>query len=221
MHILIVGGGELVYFLCRTFTAKGYRVTIINRDRDECEKLASRVQGTVVHGDGTLPSTLEDAGAYTVDVAVAVTPNDEDNLVVCQLADLHFDVPRILSLVNDPDNEEVFRKLGVTVAFSTARVLSSLIEQTAGFEDIVHLSPVGQGNVNVTEVALPDDSPALNVPLRELDLPADALLAYLVRDGEPVVCRGDTVLQPGDRVILITLPASHGRALRSLTGEEL
>ena len=220
MHILIVGGGELVYFLTRTFISKGHRVHIVNRDRDECEELAKRVRATVVHGDGTLPSVLEDAGAYTVDVVLAVTPHDQDNLVVCQLSDLHFGVPRILALVNDPDNEQVFRELGVTVAFSTARVLSSMIEQTAGFEDIVHLSPVGRGNVNVTEVVLPDDSPVLGTELRDIELPPDALLAYLLRGDEPIVCRGDTVLQRGDRVILVTLPEHHGQALRLLTGEQ-
>jgi len=220
MDILIIGGGELVYFLCRTFAAKGYRTTIVNRDRRECDELARRLKATVVHGDGTFPSVLEDAGANTADVLVAVTPNDQDNLVACQVADLHFHVPRILALVNDPDNEEVFRRLGVTVAFSTARVLTSLIEQTAGFEDIVHLSPVGQGKVNITEVVVPESSPVLGEPLRNLELPQGALLAYLLRNGDPIVCRGDTVLEAGDRVILITLPRHHGAALRALTGEQ-
>jgi len=219
MNILIVGGGKLVYFLSRTFISKGHTVTIINRDREECTQLSRRLKATVVYGDGSDPQILREAGADTADAVLSVTPNDQDNLVICQLADIRFHVPRTLALVNDPDNEEVFRQLGITTAFSTTRILSSLIEQRASFEDIINLIPVGEGKVNVTEVVMGESSPVVGRPLIDIALPENSLVATIMRNGQPIVPRGATVLQAGDRLIVMTLPENHGQVLRLLTGD--
>lgn len=219
MNILVVGGGKLVYFLSHTFISKGHTVTIINRDREECTQLARRLKATVVYGDGSDPQILREAGADTTDAVLAVTPNDQDNLVICQLADIRFHVPRTLALVNDPDNEEVFRQLGITAAFSTTRILSSLIEQRASFEDITNLIPVGGGKVNVTEIVLNDTSPVVGLPLRDIAFPENSLVAIIMRNGQPIVPRGATVLHDRDRLIVMTLPENHGQVLRILTGD--
>jgi trk system potassium uptake protein TrkA len=219
MNILVVGGGKLVYFLSRTFISKGHTVTVINRDREECTQLSRRLKATVVYGDGSDPQILREAGADTADAVLSVTPNDQDNLVICQLADIRFHVPRTLALVNDPDNEEVFRQLGITAAFSTTRILSNLIEQRASFEDIINLIPVGEGKVNVTEVVLGESSPVVGRPLIDIALPENSLIATIMRNGQPIVPRGATVLQVGDRLIVMTLPENHGQVLRLLTGD--
>lgn len=219
MNILVVGGGKLVYFLSHTFISKGHTVTIINRDREECTQLSRRLKAIVVYGDGSDPQILREAGADTADAVLAVTPNDQDNLVICQMADLRFHVPRTLALVNDPDNEEVFRQLGITAAFSTTRILSSLIEQRASFEDITNLIPVGGGKVNVTEIVLNDTSPVVGLPLRDIAFPENSLVAIIMRNGQPIVPRGATVLHDRDRLIVMTLPENHGQVLRILTGD--
>lgn len=210
----------MIYFLGRTFLAKGYYVTVINRNHEECVRLARRLKATVVHGDGSNPRILEEAGANTVDAILAVTPNDQDNLVICQLADLQFHVPRTLALVNDPDNEEVFRKLGITAAFSTTRILASLIEQRAGFEDITNLIPAGEGKVNITEVVLQESSPVAGKPLHGITLPVNSLIACVLRPDKTIIPRGDTQLCAGDRLIVVSLPENQGQVLRALTGEE-
>ncbi len=219
MNTLIVGGGKLVYFLSRTFSSKGYQVTIVNRDRAECVWLARQLKATVVYGDGSDPRILEEAQANGIDTLLAVTPHDEDNLAICQLARLRFGVPRTLALVNDPDNEDVFRKLGVTTAFSTTRLLSNLIEQKAAFEDITSLAPLADGKVNITEVVLRDNSPVVGRTLMEIGLPPDSLIAGLIREEHPIIPRGITTLQARDRLIVITLPENHGRVLKMLTGD--
>jgi trk system potassium uptake protein TrkA len=219
MNTLIVGGGKLVYFLSRTFLSKGYRVTIVNRDRGECTWLARRLKATVVYGDGSDPQVLEGAQADGVDAVLAVTTNDEDNLMICQLAHLQFAVPRTLALVNDPDNEEIFRKLGVTTAVSTTRLLSSLIEQQAAFEDITGLISVAGGKVNVTELVLHEDAPVVGRALADIGLPPDSLIAGILREDKPIIPRGVTALQARDHLIIVTLPANHGRVLKMLTGE--
>jgi len=219
MNILVIGGGKLVYFISRTFLAKGYKVTIINRHREECIRLARHLKVTVVYGDGSDPTILEQAGVGTADAVLAITPNDQDNLVICQLAKLRFRIPRTLASVNDPDNEDVFRDLGITTVFSTTRILSSLIEQRAGFEEITNLIPVGEGKVNITEVVLKETSPVIGQSLREIKLPENSLIGYVLREGQPIVPRGETVLQNRDRLIVITLPENHGQVLKILTGD--
>lgn len=219
MKVLIVGGGKTLYFLCRTFLAKGHEVTVINRDADDCVRIARSLKVTVVCGDGSDQTILEEAGAHGADAVLAITPNDQDNLAICQLAALQYEVPRAVALVNDPDNEEVFRKLGVG-AFSTTRIIASLIEQRTALDEITNLVPVGEGKVNITEVRLPSDSPVAGKSLRDLSLPAHSLIAVILRNGEALVPRGDTQLQVGDCVVLITLPANHGPALKAITGEE-
>lgn len=219
MHIMIVGGGKVVYFLTRAFISKGYKVTVINRSREECTRLARKLKATVVYGDGSDPKILEEAGANAADAMLAVTSNDQDNLVICQLADVRFGVPRTLALVNDPDNEEVFRRLGISSAFSTTRIISSLIEQRAGFEDIINLIPISEGKVNVTEVVLKEQSPVVGRTLSDIALPEGSLVACLIRAGEPIVPRGPTMLHRKDRLVVITLPETHGQVLKALTGD--
>lgn len=218
MNVLIVGGGKTLYFLCRLFVAKGHHVTLINRDHDECVQLARRLKASVVCGDGSDPSLLEEACAESADVVLAVTPNDEDNLAVCQLASTQFEVPRTVAMVNDPDNENIFKKLGVT-AFSTTRTITSMIEQRTALEEITNLIPVGEGKVNITEIKLQANSPVVGKTLRDLSLPSDSLIAVVLRNGEPMVPRGDTELRAGDQIVVITLPANHGPVIRALTGE--
>jgi len=218
MKVLIVGGGRPVYFLCRAFLAKGHRVTVINRDQDECVQMARRLKVTVVQGDGSDPAVLEEGGAHGAEAVLAVTPNDEDNLAVCQLAKLQYDVPRAVALVNDPENEEAFGKLGVA-AFSTTRTVASMIEQRTTLDEITNLIPVGEGKVNITEVKLQPTSPVAGKTLRDLSLPEGSLIAVVLRDGEAVVPRGNTELKAGDRIVLITLPANHGPVLKAITGE--
>lgn len=218
MKVFIVGGGKPVYFLCRTFLAKGHRVTVVNRNEDECVQLARRLKVTVVHGDGSDPNILEEAGAHGTDAVLAVTPNDQDNLAVCQLASMEYGVPRTVALVNDPDNEAVFQKLGVS-AFSTTRTIASMIEQRTALDEITNLIPVGEGKVNITEIKLPASSPVVGKTLRDLSLPQDSLVAVVLRNGDAVVPRGDTTLRTGDRIVLITLPANHGPVIKTITGE--
>lgn len=221
MNTLIIGGGKVVYFLARAFLSKGYSATIINRKRDECSKLARQLKATVVLGEATDPQILKEAKASSMDAVLAVTPNDEDNLIICQLARLNFGVENTLALVNDPDNEKIFQQLGVTTAFSTTHMISSLIEQRAGFEEIVGLFSVAKGKVNVTEVALTENSPVLGKALMDIDLPANCLIACILRNDEPVIPRGSTILRCGDQLVLITLPENHGPALKLLTGDAI
>lgn len=218
MKVIIVGGGQTLYFLCRSFSAKGHQIVIINRDKAECIQLSRQLSALVVCGDGSDPKILKEAGAMGAEAILAITANDQDNLVICQLASFNFGVPRTIALANDPDNSEIFEKLGVS-AFSTTQIVGSLIEQRASLEQVLNLLPVGEGRVNMTEIVLGTDSPVIGKSLKEIELPENALIAVVIRDENPIVPRGGSVLIAADRLVTITLPENHGQVLRILTGE--
>jgi len=219
MKVIIVGGGKTLYFLSKSFTDKGYEVVVVNRDHEECVQMARQLKALVVEGDGSDPQILRDAGALGADAVLAITPNDQDNLVICQIAALQCGVPRILAKANDPDNAEVFQQLGIS-AFSTTQIIGNLIQERAAMDEVMNLVPVGEGRVNVTEILLTPESPVAGKYLKNIMLPDNALVAVVIRNGQAIVPRGDNQLLQGDRVILITLPENHGTVLKSFTGEQ-
>lgn len=218
MRIILIGGGKIVYFLARQFIGEGYHVTIINRDPQDARELAQRTRATVVLGEGSSPERLDEAGAMRADVVLALTEHDQDNLIACQLAKRLYGVRRTLALVNDPDNEELFQKLGVGVAFSATRVIASLIEQQTNFDDITRLMPIANGRVNVTDLHLHPSAPSIGKTLQEIPLSEGSLVACIVRNEEVLVPRGATRLQAEDHLILISHPENEERDLRVLCG---
>jgi trk system potassium uptake protein TrkA len=219
MRVIVVGLGKQLYFMAREFISKGHSVVVVCRDPGDARWIARRLNATVLCADGSIPSVLEDARAQEAEILVAAMPRDPDNLVICQLAERRFGVPTTLAVVNDPDNREVFPKLGVRNVVSVTQLVSELIEHRTAAEEISNLAIMGEGTVNVTELVLPDDSPAVGKSLAAAGLPRDALIASVVRGSTAMIPRGDTVLAAGDRVVLVTLPASHGQSVKFLTGE--
>jgi trk system potassium uptake protein TrkA len=219
MKAIIVGVGKQLYFMAREFVSKGHSVVVICRDAHDAQWIVRRLKATVLHGDGSVPSVLEDAGAREAEIVIAATPYDPDNLVICQVAERRFGVPITLALASDPDNQEVFPKLGVKNVASLTQLVSKLIEHRTAAEEISNLAIMGEGSVNVTELMLPGESPVLGKPLASAGLPRDTLVASVVRDGTAIIPRGDTVLNEGDRIVLVTLSTSYGRAVKYLTGE--
>lgn len=218
MNILLIGGGQITYFLGRTLISKGHKLTVINNDKDECVWLSRHLKAIIVQGDGSDPVVLEEAGIESMDQVLAVTLHDEDNLVIGQLADLKYQVPRTLAIVNDPDLENVFKELGVT-AISTSRILASIIEERASYEQVTNLIPISEGKVNLTEIRLTENSPVIGKPLLQITLPKESLICLIIRNDVPVIPRGHTVLCENDRLFIITLPENHGESIKSLTGE--
>ncbi len=218
LNVLLAGSGEGIYFLARHFISKGYLVTVIDPDPEECHRLARELKATVVQGDGGYPQVLEDAGARQMDAVLALTARDQDNLVICQLASLRFQVPRAVALVNDPDNEETFQRLGVAT-FSTTRVLAGLVGRQVNWDGVSSLQALAGGRINALELAIESGYPAVGRSLQQLRLPQGALVAAVIRESETLVPGGGTILRVGDRIILVTLPENHGPALRAITGE--
>jgi trk system potassium uptake protein TrkA len=204
MNILIVGGDKLAYFLSKAFSQQGYTTTVIDDCPETATILARETAARVIIGDGSDPLILKEAGAYEADVLVALTAKDDINLVACQIAQHQYGVPRTIALVNDPDYRSVFQQLGVTVTFSATQILAHLIEERVGFEAIQSLIPIAGGQVQVTEIILSAESPALGKTLQALDLPDGLLVGCIIRNNVVIVPRGWTELGLGDRLVLLT-----------------
>ncbi|MDY6936851.1 MAG: NAD-binding protein [Cyanobacteriota bacterium] len=219
MRIILIGSGKLIYFLARQFASKSYQMTIINSDADDAKLLASKVKATVLVGDGSDPARLEEAQAYRADALLALTPEDQDNLVACQIAQKRFSVAQTVALVNDPNNREVFEKLGVTVAFSATETIANSLKQQTEIEEIRNLVPVAEGQVSVSEVTLLDDSPVVGKTIVDLDPPDGTLVACIVRGDTVFVPKAWTQLEAGDRLVIIAQAEYYGALMRKITGE--
>lgn len=218
MNIIIVGGGKKVHFLTKSFFSKGHDVTVINDNPEFCKKLSRRYGGKIVNGDGTRPYILEDAGTSATDVVIALTPKDQDNLVVCQLASKIFGVRKTFAVVNDPKNIEIFKKLGVDTIISTANIISSLIEQKVFVDQITNLIPLEEGKVAVMELEIEKDYPVVNKTLVDINIPSQAIVGCIIREGTPIIPDGNTKIVPKDKLIILSLPSVQSKVLETVVG---
>jgi trk system potassium uptake protein TrkA len=214
MNIIIIGGGIMMYFLARFFTSAGNKVTLISKNAEDAKDLATMEKVNVVKGDATLPEVLEDAGAAYANVIIAITPNDPDNLVICQIAKKEFKVKKTLAFVNDPRNVEVFKSLGVDQVVSIVNIMSSLVQQQITLDEISSLTPVEEGKVIIMETQIEADDNICESTLNEFDLPEDALIGCVIRNGKAIIPRGNTKIIENDRLIILLLPDIQTKVLK-------
>ena len=172
----------------------------------------------IIHGDACEPKYLEEANAEKADVVVAVTNDDEDNLVICQLAKLYFSVPRTVARVNDPRNQEAFAKLGVDVPIDATTIISQALNQEVSLEELSTLLKLKQGKISVVHGKISEESPLLRHPLKEIALPSGCIIASVLRREDVIVPNGETVLENGDDILAITTPENEREFYRLLRG---
>jgi trk system potassium uptake protein TrkA len=219
MYIVIVGAGKVGYFLAQRLFLNKHTVSIVDKDKQLCEEIAKELEALIVDGDGCDPHILEEAGIARADVVAAVTGDDEDNLIICQLAKEIFKVNRTVGRVNNPDNEHTFSELGVDVPIDSTKIISKIIEEEVSFSDFVNLMSFKRGKLAIVRVDLPDDSPVINKQIQDIQLPPDSVLVSIVRGEEVIVPKGDTILKPGDDIIAITLIGNEPQLLNLLVGK--
>jgi trk system potassium uptake protein len=219
MLAVIVGGGRGGSYLAQDLQAQGYRVKVVDRRPEVVAKLRQEVEGEVICGDGCNPQVLEQVGMATADLAVAMLHADEDNLVVCRLAKHHFQVRRVIARVNNPRNEWLYTKAwGVDVAISQVHLTAKVIEEEIGLGELVTLLKLNRGEAALVELTLPETSPCLGKPIRDLQLPADTVIVSVIRGGKLVIPRGDTTLEPHDEVLAVSTVAAEAALKEQLTG---
>jgi trk system potassium uptake protein TrkA len=205
VYILIAGGGKV-----------GRNLTVIERRADRYHSLEEEFEHVVQHGDATELHVLERCGVRRAGLVVAVTGDDEDNIIVCQVARDGYGVERTVARVNDPRNQEAFDLLGISPTVCATTSIMALIEHELPNHELVKLLSLRREQLEITEIQLQDDSPSAGRLVREVDLPDGARLISVMRGGEAEIAVGETRLEPGDQVLAILKPGLEPAVRRAL-----
>ena len=222
MFVLVVGGGKVGYYLTRELIQSNHEVVLMEKDRVRANQIADEIGSVGIPHDGCEGKYLAEAGANRADIVAAVTGDDEDNLVICQMAKHHFDVPRTIARVNNPANEALFKHLGVDELISPTRMVLGSIEQDIPVNELLHLAALGSGELELIEAHLTAESPAIGRAPKDLGIPEGCTLFAVIRDGHATPLSADTILQEGDKVIAIGQrdceAALHAQLIGTATG---
>ena len=203
MYVIIVGAGQLGYSLTKFLIGEGHEVLLVEKSPSRYAQLSEELGESILLGDGSELSTLMDMGTNRADVLVAVTGKDQDNLIICQMAKILYLIPKTISKVNDPKNEELFQNLGVDATVSSTKIIASLIEEKIDAGMSIPLLHFKGGNVEIFKTELSSDSPLVDQKISELELPDDCNITAALRGDEVIIPRGHTVLKEGDTLIIL------------------
>ncbi|GAA4433208.1 potassium channel family protein [Actinokineospora soli] len=203
MRVAIAGAGAVGRSIAQELVAGEHQVMLIERDSGQFEPHTVE-QAEWVLADACELASLEEAGIQLCDVVIAATGDDKVNLVVSLLAKTEFAVKRVVARVNNPANEWLFTAAwGVDVAVSTPRVLAAMVEEAVSVGGLVQLLTLRQGQANLVEMTLPDDTPWAGRPVRDVKLPRDAALVTILRGGRVIVPQADDPLEAGDELLFV------------------
>ncbi|MFC1873480.1 potassium channel family protein [Chloroflexota bacterium] len=219
MYIIVIGGGRVGYHLTKTLIEQGHEAIIVEKNPYYCDVLSGELGSLCVHGDGCEVSTLTEVGTNRADMLVAVTGDDEDNLVSCQVAKHKFNVPHTIARIRNPKNEAIFKKLGVDVTVSSTNIILEAIQQELPTHAMTHLLYIRHKGLEVVEIKIAADSPTIGKTIRELSLPPRSKLSLLIRKGvKPLIPTNNTILQAEDQLIAITAAESEEQLRAALRG---
>jgi trk system potassium uptake protein TrkA len=213
MYTIIVGGGQVGAYLASLLLVEKHQIKVIDNRKDRIAILEQRIPAEMlILGSGSDPNVLEVAGIHRANVIAAVTGSDETNLVVCSLARLEFKVPRVIARVNNPKNVWLYTpEMGVDVALNQADLLAHLIAEEMSLGDMMTLLKLRKGQYSLVEEKVDPKAIANGKAIRELNIPPRCVLAAIIRKGELIVPRGDTVFQTADEVLAVVHSAEKSQ----------
>jgi trk system potassium uptake protein TrkA len=214
MYIIVVGGGKVGFYLARELAESSHEVLVIEQDPVRVQEIQDDLGDIVMEGDGCEATVLDKAGTARADMLLAVTGDDEDNLIACQVAKQRFNVSRTIARINNPKNEEIFQKLHVDITVSATSAILAHIEQELPTHQLIPLMRLKGSGLEIVEVRIPDDSRVVGRPIREILLPYQSMVALVIdEDGTPKMASGETIIRAGDEVVAVTMHESE-EALR-------
>src|SRR5579885_3453514 len=184
MYAIVAGGGKVGYYLAKELVEQGHEVLVIERDSKQCAIIQEDLGDIVMQGDAAEASVLAEAGTARADVMVAVTGDDEDNLVICQVAKKRFRAPRTIARINNPKNEQIFRLLGIDATVSSTDLIMQQIEQELPAQALIHLRMLRDADLELVEADVSPRSSVAGKKLQEVMLPADTLILVVIRGGQ-------------------------------------
>lgn len=207
MNIIIAGGGKVGFYLAKELSSKGHRVSLIERREDRARKIALQLSDVlVIKGDACDVEYLEQAGIEDADIIIAATGDDDDNLVISQLAKVTYNVGKVIARVNNPKNEKIFKVLNVDVPVASTSLIVKIVEEEAAADELVTIMPISEGRLRIVEMFIPQNSPISGRKIEELNLPKDCIFVAIERKDDILIPRGPTQIFSGDRIYVITTP---------------
>src|SRR5256884_8737208 len=217
MYVLIAGGGKAGANVMRTLLRNGHEATLIEQERDRFERLEHEFEHQVMQGDATELFVLEKAGVKRPpDLVLALTGDDEDNMVIAQIAKEKYGVPKVIARVNDPRNQPHFDLLGISPTVCATSSILGLVEHEVPEHELVHLLELRKENLEIVEVQIDKSSPCVGKSVDRIALPAGSQLISVVRNGQAKIADGDTTLEAGDQVLAILEPGKTDELKRVL-----
>ncbi len=220
MYIIIIGGGRLGYFLLKALLNEGHEALVLEKDSRICKTITDELGSVCFRGDGCEAATQGEVGAGRADMLVAVTGDDEDNLVACQVAKHKYNVPRTIARIRNPQNAGLFKKLGVDVTVSATNIIIEAIEREVPTHPLTELLSLEEKDLVIVDVKINQGARTVGKALKDLDLPKDAKMALIIpKNDSAQVPSGNTVLQVGDQIIAVTSEESKEALKTALGGE--
>jgi trk system potassium uptake protein len=217
MYVIVAGGGKVGANVLRSLLRMKHEATLIEQRPYRFERLEEEFEHQVILGDATELHVLERAGiARPPDLVLAVTGDDEDNLIICQIAREGYGVPKVIARVNDPRNQEHFDLLGITQTVCATSNIMGLVEHEVPEHDLVHLLELRSENLEIVEVLVEAGSPCAGKKIDRLGLPDGARVISVVRDGLATIADDQTEIRPGDQVLAILEPGKEDELRRAL-----
>ena len=211
MYVIIAGGGKVGWNLARELIAKDHEVTLVEGDRGRYLTVEQELEHAIQYGDATELWVLERAGIQRADLVIAVTGDDEDNLLICQIAKDKYLCDRIIARVNNPRNRQYFELLGIQPVVSATDLILRLIEHEVPSYGLVHLLDLRDEDLEIIEIEVSPSAPAAGQQVQEVDLPDGVLIISVLRNGRGFVPKADTVIEADDEVLLVLDPGLEDR----------
>jgi len=220
VFVLIVGGGKVGLNTARQLQQLGHEIALVEQRKSRYDLLAEELGEALIFGDGTEVWVLERAGIARADMVVAVTGDDEDNIIIAQVAEMKFGVPKVVARVNNPFNQPTFDLLGIENTICATTAMLSLIIRELPVHKFVHLLSLKRENVEIVELEVSENSAFANTYVQDIDLPDGVLLAAIVRAGHAMLVRGSTEIMPGDYVLCVLQPGKEKELIHVFMPEE-
>lgn len=204
MKAIIAGGGKVGYYIYKTLRNKKYDVVLIEEKKEICDKIAEELGGEIICGDASEIDVLKDSGIEEAEIVAAVTGKDEENLVICQMAKIDFNVGKTIARINNPKNRPIFNALGVDKTVCSTEVIANLVEDEFNNGEIKIVQNLNRGEMILLEININHKSKWRDKCINTLELPKDCVLVSILRDDNVVYPRGNVEIKEDDKVLLVT-----------------
>ena len=218
MFVIIVGCSAAGYHLSKLLMVEQHEVVVVEKSITRCQLMWEELGSVIIQGDGTDLVDLRRAGIARADTVVAVTERDETNLVICQMAKHAFSVERTVATIRDPQNQPIFRLLGVDAVINIGDLVLGSLERSIVGGSFNHLANIREPNTFLVSMTIPDDADIVGKQLSDIEPLDHSFISVVVREDRPMPALQDLILRANDEVYAVTVSDEEATLYERLTG---